>query len=231
MANIHQIGRLGDIAKLMDNQKYSDLTIKCEGQTFKVHKSIMCLASKKVAAACDSEMREGQTGVIEEALFDAPTVERMVSYIYKQSYTVAWDTGSAQEDHESVADELAHDGEGVIVKWKDPEHHNEEASSPQERSKNINSVLIAHARMYAIGEYYVLPLLQDLAIDNFVDAAGKAFNTRGFIDVIREVKEQCSQKHQTLWPRLREIALTHIDELVEDEDFMIQLAEYNDVQE
>ncbi|KAK3069900.1 hypothetical protein LTR53_011410 [Teratosphaeriaceae sp. CCFEE 6253] len=64
MASVHQEARLADIAKLMVTEAYSDLTIVCAGQEFKVHKAIMCSASTVMAAECDNDMREKKSGII-----------------------------------------------------------------------------------------------------------------------------------------------------------------------
>lgn len=39
---------------LLDDPKYSDLTIHCDGRTFRVHKVIICLQSKPLAAHVDN---------------------------------------------------------------------------------------------------------------------------------------------------------------------------------
>lgn len=41
------------ISKLMGSDTYSDLTLVCEQETFKVHKAIVCSQSPVLAAAVD----------------------------------------------------------------------------------------------------------------------------------------------------------------------------------
>ena len=45
------------ISQLRATQKYSDLTLVCEEQEFKVHKAIVCSQSPVLAAACDGDFK------------------------------------------------------------------------------------------------------------------------------------------------------------------------------
>jgi hypothetical protein len=38
---------------MLKTDKYSDLTLKCQGAIFKVHRFVVCLQSKPLAAAVD----------------------------------------------------------------------------------------------------------------------------------------------------------------------------------
>ena len=88
MASVHQQSALNNIAKLMETPKYSDLILECQGRQWPVHKAIICSASKVLAGECDNPMREGQSGVMKHDEFGKDTVQRMISYIYKQTYEV-----------------------------------------------------------------------------------------------------------------------------------------------
>jgi len=76
-------------SKLLRSEKYSDLTIVCQGRQFRVHKAILCPQSEVISKLCDIDMLERKTGVIEHEEFDADTVKRMIDFAYKKVYEVA----------------------------------------------------------------------------------------------------------------------------------------------
>ena len=41
----------------METEKYSDLTLVCQGEHFPVHKVVVCTQSPVLAAACDGAFR------------------------------------------------------------------------------------------------------------------------------------------------------------------------------
>jgi len=45
----------GGLGTLLSSGKYSDLTVQCENNAWKVHKMVMCTHSKFFAKACDGE--------------------------------------------------------------------------------------------------------------------------------------------------------------------------------
>jgi BTB/POZ domain-containing protein len=46
---------VGELGHLLSSGKYSDLTVHCEDNTWKVHKLVMCTHSKFFVKACDGE--------------------------------------------------------------------------------------------------------------------------------------------------------------------------------
>ncbi|KAK5730471.1 hypothetical protein LTR15_000408 [Elasticomyces elasticus] len=190
----------------MASEKYSDLTIECDGRKFKVHRVVMCSASPVIAGACDNNMKEREEGVIEHNEYDADTVERMIQYVYTQTYDVdkAGPSGAAED----------------MVK---PAFHDT-------TSADINDVLIAHARVFVIGDYYDLPGLKVLAVERFAEAATAVWKLEGFIDVIKEVYELTGPNHHEIREALRQIAVEHITELMQSDEFAGNLATMEGVQ-
>ncbi|KAF7859654.1 hypothetical protein EAF04_008733 [Stromatinia cepivora] len=74
------------ISQLYSIGKYSDLTIKCQGKEFKVHRAIVCPQSKPLAAAIDHEFKEATTGVINFEEDEPEIVEYMIKFLYVGTY-------------------------------------------------------------------------------------------------------------------------------------------------
>ncbi|KAK3672901.1 hypothetical protein LTR78_007254 [Recurvomyces mirabilis] len=230
MASIHQLTRLNDIATLRDSMNHSDLVIRCERRELHVHKAVLCSASKVLSKACDKKFEEGATGVVERTEFDADTVERMIEYIYKQTYHV--DSPAPSTESSSLSStESTPSSEDDTDGTEDDQAPSEPYNTAGKPSINTNTALIAHARAYAIGEYYELPTLQQLAMEKFEAEATSSWSINGFIDVIREVNAISGLEDRALRNKLRGVAMDHIDQLVDNDDFMTKLAELPDVQD
>ncbi|PON25785.1 hypothetical protein TGAM01_v205222 [Trichoderma gamsii] len=71
---------------LMKSGQFSDLTLVCQGEEFKIHRFVACSHSSVIATALKGDFKEAQSGVITVELFDADTVRRMVEYMYTEDY-------------------------------------------------------------------------------------------------------------------------------------------------
>jgi hypothetical protein len=130
----------------------ADIVIKCDGQTFEAHKSIVFFQSQKLRDACDastkvsahqvqSKTREADkseqqdaTVVIHEDEFDAPTTKRMLDFLYHGEY----DIGTAQES----------------------------ATGDEDNNVTYGDV-VSHLMCYAIAENYQIKQLMNQALNNF----------------------------------------------------------------
>ena len=57
MADIHRRGLIRSHSGILQSAKYSDLTVRCGSEEFKIHRAIVCPRSKFFAAACDGQFR------------------------------------------------------------------------------------------------------------------------------------------------------------------------------
>lgn len=57
MSDIHMENMAAGIKSVFESSKYSDLTIRCKGNEFKVHRNILCPRSTFFTAACDGEFK------------------------------------------------------------------------------------------------------------------------------------------------------------------------------
>jgi hypothetical protein len=77
-----------NIFRILESSKYSDLTITCQGQAFKVHHIFICPQSKALAACVESGFKESITGEIKLDHDDPEAVHKMISFFYTQTYTL-----------------------------------------------------------------------------------------------------------------------------------------------
>ncbi|RPA72599.1 hypothetical protein BJ508DRAFT_334905 [Ascobolus immersus RN42] len=149
---------------LLKDGRYSDLTLRCEpgGETFKVHKSVLCPQSSFFEACVESGMRESIENVItlREELVD--DVKRMLVFLY---------TGDFREDDTFKGPE----------DWGNPLPVN-----PPRRSDNCwcptlseysdkektKDALIVCMRLYAMGDKFEIPGLRNTAIGKLELYAG-----------------------------------------------------------
>ncbi|KAL8902723.1 MAG: hypothetical protein Q9207_004435 [Kuettlingeria erythrocarpa] len=83
------------LTSLLDSGEYSDLTIKCSDQEFRVHRMFVLPASKVFTAACRRGFKEAHDGIIDLSDHDLDTVKRVISYLYTADYI--------DEDHPAAA--------------------------------------------------------------------------------------------------------------------------------
>ncbi|KAK4580331.1 hypothetical protein LTR86_000534 [Recurvomyces mirabilis] len=226
MADFHERDTLVRLANLRANERYSDLTIRCQGREFKVHKAVVCPASTVIASACDIAMRESTTGIIEHSFFDVDTLGRMISYIYTQDYVL---------NNTITADSNPTSNEG------DPQRAGAtgdmEIFAIPAVSDLVSQELLAHTRVYGIGEYYDLVNLKTLAAKKFDAVASKYANpsiywlVEGFVAVAEEVYRLTAPGGNSLKDALTEVAMGRIGVITSNSMFMEALADADGLQE
>ncbi|KAI9723794.1 MAG: hypothetical protein M1828_004044 [Chrysothrix sp. TS-e1954] len=86
-----------------NDQKYSDLLIRCNGSTFHVHKVVVCSQSKFFRLACDVEMQEKQSGVIDLEELDETAVKAVLMSFYGKTYDIPGQSEQAfNDDYEEL---------------------------------------------------------------------------------------------------------------------------------
>ncbi|KAI6805987.1 hypothetical protein KC332_g18115 [Hortaea werneckii] len=212
MANVYAQSLLSEVAELWRTGEGSDMTIKCEGRKFKVHRLLLSAASPILKAACQNGMRESQTGVVEHQTFDADTVERMLEFIYTRDYEIPWVTAVATGAIRTSASDS--DANEVLV-------------------TGASARWIAHIRMYAIGDYYQLPALKDQALVKLREAAAGTFLFE-FLDfgyVVKEAHELIGMHDTGFHRMIQDFCLKCVTALTKDKTFMTAMAEVQETQE
>jgi hypothetical protein len=197
------------LSELLDSGDFSDFAITCQGCEWKVHKSIVCSASKVsaskvVASFIKNPDKESQENVVPNETHDADTMDRMIKYIYnKNGYELLEDLVYELDANP--------DDEGELVEMVEVD--------------GVNARLIAHARMHGIADYYQIQAHKDLVKANFM--AEEGFEIENFIHVVAEVDKnpEAGSSDRGLRNALRDKALPHADELIDDDTFMRSLIE------
>lgn len=182
--------------KLLSSEKYSDLTIVCQGRQFKVHKAILCPQSDVISRLCDIDMAEKRSGVIEHEEFDADTLQRMIDFAYKKEYDVT--RRPRYEPTEEIEDSIAGNDSltiedvpttgGVTLPQHDTDAQVLVDEEPSELS--ITDKWVIHARVCGLADYYDMPKLRDHAYGCFMGVANYELDDdslEGFDKVAREV--------------------------------------------
>lgn len=222
------------------SEKYSDLTIVCQGRQFKVHKAILCPQSELISKMCDIDAQELKTGTIEDKDFDDDTMERMIDFAYKKSYEATRRPkrlpGEGSKDAIPNIDSLLLEGAsatGGVTLPKDESTTSIHDEEPAELS-TIDQMVI-HARVYGLAEYYDMAELRIHACGSFNHAADGGLDPKGFVNVARAVcrkitRDDGSLRSQSDSPLRRSFfahLTKHAPDLARDPDFVAALYETN----
>ncbi|KAK1084378.1 hypothetical protein LTR33_002695 [Friedmanniomyces endolithicus] len=88
MEELQATDLIANLAELRNNAKYSDLQIKSHGETFKVHRIVVCSQSAVLDRECNGDFSEACNGTIEHTMFDSITMDRMLKFMYSGCYDV-----------------------------------------------------------------------------------------------------------------------------------------------
>jgi hypothetical protein len=208
------------------NEKWSDLTITCDSQNFKVHKVILCAASPVIAAACDIDMKEAKTGIIEHTEFDAETVKRMITYAYTKGYEVTEVPGN--ENNTKSLDKV--NAEIDKTEPAESEILPDLALLRVTASVAWLAALRAHTRVYGLAEYYGISELKTLATEKFAALFKAHWDSQSRDDVVEllgVVQEVCtiSSRGDELQSTLLSLMVKHVDDLATIPEFVTALGE------
>ena len=224
--------------KSLRSEKYSDLTIVCQGRQFKVHKAILCPKSELISKMCDIDAQELKTGTIEDKDFDDDTMERMIDFAYAKNYEATRHPKHlpAEEVRDSITniDPLWAEGAsatGGVALPKDDGATPIFDEEPVELSTTDQMVI--HARVYGLAEYYDMAELRIHACGCFNHAADGGLDPKGFVNVARAVCRKitrddgslCSQIDSPLRRSFFANLTKYAADLARDQDFVAALYE------
>jgi len=112
----------GDLKKMLENNKFSDFRIICQGEVIPCHRAILSSRSEIFGAMLEHNMKESETGEVEINDFNLRTMKAVVLYMYTgeveqsqenaEQLMKAADKYGLEELKKSIEDELL---EGVRI--------------------------------------------------------------------------------------------------------------------
>ncbi|KAH0148142.1 hypothetical protein KCU67_g11572, partial [Aureobasidium melanogenum] len=150
-------------ADLQESSDYSDLTITCGTDVYRVHKAIVCSQSEFFRLACRTridpkgDFKEGKTGVVD--------IPRSTA---SNSSDSEWDVDA--EDPRCVKLMVHYFYNLDYLEVETAKIKAEPAASTSFKDYTLDDgILIDHARMYAMGDKYGVPGLKAIAKCKFED--------------------------------------------------------------
>ncbi|KAI8946747.1 hypothetical protein F4801DRAFT_42108 [Xylaria longipes] len=182
--------------KLLNIKDYSHITLKCDGQEFKLHRAIVCAQSPVMAAALKGDFM-AKTGVLNVS-FDIESVRRLIEFMctgdYQVSSNPALDILSSDEPDRSCTIKNQ-PGDTEIGVDTAPSDLSVGIIEPLE---SISDRLICHGRMNSIADYYDMPtlaatstskaqaiLVNEWSVESFHDLLQQSLDSTGDRNFIR----------------------------------------------
>ncbi|KUJ17752.1 uncharacterized protein LY89DRAFT_718381 [Mollisia scopiformis] len=202
MASGSQVSGLSPMAaSLLETGKWSDLEIKCKDRHWRVHKAIICLQSKPLAAAADGGFLESQTGTIDLSDHDPDVVNYMIQFMYTGDYKVVPVPEAKESNVESQAPVQA----AVEIK-----------KSREEAEKN----LLVHTAVYMLGEEKDIAGLKALSTKRYEALLPEVWNSEAFCQSLELIFEGTPASDRMLWDVAIAHAGTHAKVLMDSGEFV-----------
>ncbi|KAL8917161.1 MAG: hypothetical protein Q9208_008130 [Pyrenodesmia sp. 3 TL-2023] len=183
------------------------MTILCRGREFKVHRNVLCPASKFFAAASDGGLKEARTATIDLSEDDPDTLRRILDYLYRADYNdddstqvVKAEEDSAQAGDESrtstrmpgIEDNNNHDTSAQTSTQStaakvDLAKKDEVSESPLSSYGTPISAPLNNALVYALAEKYDIQQLKELARCKFEIRSAEKWHVDDIIRVLPEI--------------------------------------------
>ncbi|KAI4199161.1 MAG: hypothetical protein LQ350_004791 [Teloschistes chrysophthalmus] len=220
-------------ATLLESGKYSDLTIVCRSRQFRVHRNVLCTASKFFAAACDGAFQEAQIGKLDLSADDPNVVERFLSFLYTANYNeddkddTKETTGQGESSVDSVANASSMDSGHVedsalppLSALSVPQTGQKRKAVDEEKtegmaeyaSERLNDVLV-----YALADKYDVKDLKNLAIAKFQRSKDwEGWEDEDILTILRIVYETTPRTDRGLRDEILKIFSCHCDTLMDN---------------
>ncbi|PQE06300.1 BTB POZ domain protein [Rutstroemia sp. NJR-2017a BBW] len=189
---------------MLESGRYSDLTIKCGGKVFRVHRNVVCLQSKPLAAHVDGVFLEAVTGEINLPDDHPAILERLIKFLY------TGDFDATPSPSEVVAEE----------------------PSGEVGSETVNGsldTLTICTRIFVMAEKYDIPALKTLAKTKFEAAVSSDWNTSALSESLRLMYDGLPDSDRLLKDVAVAAAAGHVKELVDRGEFVALCKDNGDI--
>lgn len=176
------------LGNLMLSSPYTDLIIRADGKEFPVLRAVMCAQSAVFEVQCGGPWQESAKRVIEVVGHGSEAVERMIHFMYTGDYDSL--TGGIRPSPISSTDSLTKMPTDLSALWG---------------GDCVN--LFLHTRVHAIGDYYNVHDLKDLAIEKLVVSLSEVQDKSAhLLGLVKEVYASTHENH----PLLRQIVVGYL---------------------
>ncbi|TVY20479.1 hypothetical protein LARI1_G001841 [Lachnellula arida] len=202
-------------ASMYSSGKHSDMTIICQGKTFKVHQCIVCLQSKPLAAAMNGKFKEGISKEINLEDDQPEIVEKMLSYMYTSDYSDGRNSTTSTK-----ATSTTTPSRPVSSK------HSTAASTSKAASSNAP---LTNAQVFVIADKYDIQGLKALAKKKYEEVIAESWNCASFIASLKLLYEETLESGRALRDVAAKVAGQHAKELADRGEFAALCQEHGSI--
>ncbi|EAT77701.2 hypothetical protein SNOG_14849 [Parastagonospora nodorum SN15] len=167
----------GTLKSILDTGKYSDLIITCKGNTYNVHKSIVCARSGFFERAENFPGKESSEGKIDLPEDEPAVVNLLIQYLYGGEYDPKLPDGGCSAE----VTEIQYTGDrDSYYHYKFPHTCGSNGCAARNSPDGNAEQLLLHAKMYEIGDKYDVIGLKQLAREKFLRASAKYWDSKHF---------------------------------------------------
>ncbi|KAE8384180.1 hypothetical protein BDV23DRAFT_189479 [Aspergillus alliaceus] len=190
---------LDSFKMLYSSGQYSDLTISSNKKDYRVHRAIVCPRSSFFSTALRGDFKEGHEGTISFQEDDPQIVDIMINYFYHLDYNVfSQENGMDSQNPRSEIFEV-------------PQAH---------------SSLTIHAKVYCLGEKYLISSLKALALQKFKATAREQWDVNDFLEAAKQAYTSTIETDRGLKDAVIAVLYDH-SELLDREEAQFVFKELN----
>ncbi|KAI0907360.1 hypothetical protein F4823DRAFT_630450 [Ustulina deusta] len=202
--------------KLLNIKDYSDLTLECDEQEFRVHRATVCAQSPVIAAALRGDFMEAKMGVLHMS-FDIDSVRRLIEFMYSGDYQISYNPAldilaSSAPSKNCTAEKQAKEIE-IVDDSVDNTAKLDMSIDVLEPSESISGRLLFHGRMNSIADYYDVSALAKLSTARVKEILAKEWSVEPFCNLLQQCIGSTSDKD--FLRMLGAEAVEHVGELSE----------------